>query len=482
MTQPSHALPGKNKWAVFAVVAIGVFMGTLDTSIVNISLPSIARDFGVSLNGAIEWIVIAYLVMTAALLLSSGRLSDMVGRKPVWIAGLAIFTGSSAICGAAPSLGILIASRAAQGVGGALLFATSPALLTTAFPPEERGRALGMNAIIVALGTSVGPTLGGVITASFSWRWIFYINLPVGLVGLFLTTRVLHTHTAHHSGEFDPVGALALALGLALVVGALSFGSELGFTAPLILSSGIVGILFLCLVPLVEKRVPHPLIELSLLRNRVFLSANLSLILSFLALFAVGFIMPFYLEQVRGLPTETAGLLLTPLPVSIALIAPISGHIADKTRTTRWLAAGGLLVACIGLVLLALLRADSTPLQIVVRLLVVGIGQAIFQSPNNSALIGSAPAQARGVASGFLATGRVVGQSMSVAVSGAVFAGLGGAAAGAALQAGHGDAGAVDVFLAGFRTALLVCAGIALIGVAASLIRGPDEHKTHVMR
>ena len=487
--RPADSPSGQSKWAVFAIVAIGVFMGTLDGSIVNISLPTIARDFGVPLGGTIEWILIAYLVMTATLLLSAGRLSDMVGRKPVWIAGLTVFTASSALCGAAPSLGFLIASRAAQGVGGALLFATSPALLTSAFPPQERGRALGLNAVIVSLGTSVGPTLGGIITASLTWRWIFYVNVPVGVVGIILTMVVLQEDSgraaarppgsAAGESRFDPLGAAALAIGCASLVGALSFGAELGFASPLIICGAAAGIGFLSAVPFIEKRVPQPIIEMSLLRNRVFLSANLSLILSFLALFAVGFIMPFYLEQLRHYSAEVAGLLLTPLPVSIAVIAPISGRIADRTRTTRFLAAGGLLIASIGLVLLGWLGADASPLQIVVRLLVVGCGQAMFQAPNNSALIGSAPPHARGVASGFLATGRVIGQGMSVALTGAVFAGLGGAAAGAALAGAQSDSmTATSVFLTAFRAAFLVCAGIAVVGAAASLIRGPNEHAT----
>src|SRR5437588_9044666 len=165
---------GTNKWAVMVVVAIGIFMATLDSSIVNISLPTIAAYFSIPLSGAVEWVVIAYLVATAAILLTAGRLADMIGRKIVWSAGLIIFTVGSAICGAAPTLSVLIAARLFQGIGGALLMAVSPALLTGAFPAHERGRALGLNAITVSLGITVGPTLGGFITQSFSWRWIFY--------------------------------------------------------------------------------------------------------------------------------------------------------------------------------------------------------------------------------------------------------------------------------------------------------------------
>ena len=171
-----------SKWAVMAIIAIGVFMATLDTSIVNISLPVIAQSFGVPLNGAIEWVIIAYLVVIAGVLLTTGRLADMLGHKPIWAAGLTIFTIGSAFCGFAPSLLLLIAARALQGIGGALIMAISPAMLTSAFPASERGRALGLNAVVVALGVSTGPTLGGVITTYLSWRWIFFVNIPIGII------------------------------------------------------------------------------------------------------------------------------------------------------------------------------------------------------------------------------------------------------------------------------------------------------------
>src|SRR5690349_7586841 len=203
-----------NKWVVLAILAIGIFMATLDSSIVNISLPTIAHFFGVPLNGAVEWVIIAYLVVTAGVLLTVGRLADMIGRKPIWVAGLIIFTGGSAICGASVSLGMLIAARALQGLGGAFIMAISPAMLTAAFPASERGRALGMNAVIVALGVSVGPTLGGIITENFSWRWIFYVNVPIGIIGIIASLRILRESGMRGRGRFDPAGALLLAIGL----------------------------------------------------------------------------------------------------------------------------------------------------------------------------------------------------------------------------------------------------------------------------
>jgi MFS family permease len=180
-----------NKWAVLGIVAVGVFMTNLDSSIVTISLPAIAHFFGVPLSGAIEWVMIAYLVVIAGTLLTIGRLSDMIGRRLIWVAGLVIFTLGSAMCGAAGSLDLLFASRALQGLGGSLMMAISSALLTSAFLPAERGRALGLYAVVVALGTSAGPTLGGILTTHVSWRWVFSINVPIGIVGMIATLFVL---------------------------------------------------------------------------------------------------------------------------------------------------------------------------------------------------------------------------------------------------------------------------------------------------
>ena len=479
---PARAQRGSTpgKWAVFAVVAIGVFMATLDSSIVNISLPAIAAAFGRSINGLVEWVVIAYLIVIAAVLISIGRLADMVGRKPIWIAGLIIFTSGSAICGATPSLGVLVGARALQGLGGALLMAISPAMLTSAFAPSERGRALGLNAVTVAVGVSAGPTLGGIITEYFSWRWIFYVNVPIGAVGLLAALRVLTWQQGVRRGRFDPAGALLLAFGLLALTLALSLGQEWGWQSlglvSLVASAAILLSAFVC----VERRVSEPVIDLALLRDRVFLSAGLSSLLSFLALFAVSFLMPFYLEQLRGFSTVEAGLLLTPLPLVLAVVAPVSGALADRYGT-RWLAAGGLAAACFGLILLTQLTTTSSAFDIAWRLGVIGVGQGLFQSPNNSALMGAAPRNRQGIASGFLATLRVVGQSLSVAVAGAVFASEGGTIAGAILGAHGGLLSPTQVhqvqatFLGALHTAFIVSTVIAAIGIFASLVRGKAD-------
>jgi EmrB/QacA subfamily drug resistance transporter len=478
--------PETGKWTVLVIVGVGVFMATLDSSIVNISLPAIASYFGVPLNGEVEWVIIAYLVVTAATLLTIGRLADMMGRKPIWISGLIIFTLGSAICGAAPTLGFLVAARAFQGLGGALLMAISPAMLTSAFPASERGRALGLNAVIVALGVSTGPTLGGLLTTHFTWRSIFYVNVPVGMIGFIATLILLHEPRPIGRLRLDPLGAALLALGLASLTAGLSFGVEWGWTSPIEVVAILIAVLSLVGLIVVELRVSTPVVDIRLLRNRVFASANISLILSFLALFAVSFMLPFYLEELRGFSAEEAGLLLTPLPLTIAVIAPFSGTLADRIGT-RWLASVGLGIACVGLLLISQLDAHSTLFDMIWRLLVIGLGQGLFQSPNNSALMGAAPVGRQGSAAGFLATGRVVGQSISVALAGAIFASLGGSSAGRILAGASAPTSSSSItldpqmvaflqktFVDAFHTTFLVLACVAAIGVFTSLVRGKE--------
>ncbi len=269
-----------------------------------------------------------------------------------------------------------------------------------------------------------------------------------------------------------------LAIGLASLTAALSFGQELGWVSWPILIALIVGPISLALLPFVESRIPNPIIVWSLLKNRVFSLSLVSLILNFLALFAVGFMLPFYLEQLRHFPTEVAGLLLTPLPLTIAVVSPFSGWLSDRIGS-RWLAPAGMAIASLGLVLLSTLNQNSSMVDIIWRLIVVGAGQAVFQSPNNSTLMGSAPPEMQGSASGFLATGRTFGQSLSVALAGVVFAATGGATAGLVLasqsqQHGANISALQQVFVHSFQTTFLVCAVVATAGVFTSLVRGKN--------
>ena len=463
------------KWTVLVVVAIGVFMATLDSSIVNISLPKISAFFKVPLNGSVEWVIIAYLIVIASILLTFGRLTDILGRKLLWVIGLAIFTLGSALCGAAPSLALLIAFRAFQGIGGALLMAISPAMITRAFPANERGRALGLNALVVATGTSAGPSIGGVLTQVASWRWIFYINVPIGILGVLLTLKLLsEPMRPRRSGQrFDPFGAALLSLGMIALVLALSFGQELGWQSRTVVGLFVGSVALLGSFFLVETRVRQPIVDLTLFRSRLFSAALVSSFLSFLALFAVTFLLPFYLEQLRGFEPEKAGFLLTPVPLTITVVAPFSGWLSDRFGSQA-LSSLGLAIGSLGLWFVSNLSPRASLFAIIWPLVITGLGQGLFQSPNNSAIMGSVPRERLGVASGFLATVRVLGQSLSVAVAGAIFATRGGSAAGALIRQATGPrlAGLESTFIQAFHMALITCMLIASVGVITSLVRG----------
>jgi EmrB/QacA subfamily drug resistance transporter len=466
-----------NKWVVLALSGTATFMTTLDSSIVNIGLPSIARGFGVPLSGTIEWVLIGYLVVIATVLLSFGRLADMVGRKPLFLAGLAAFTLGSAVCGAAPSLGALIAARCFQGLGAAAILSVNVAMITRSFPAAERGRALGINMVLLALGVSVGPTVGGILTQALSWRWIFYVNLPIGALVMVAAWRLLTERPHLERRHFDVPGAALIAVGLAALTVGLSFGQEWGWTSARVVACITIAVAALASAAEVERRVSAPVLKPALLRNRQFVLANVSFMLCMLALFAVGFLLPFYLEELQGYDTLHSGLLLTPLSLSLAIVAPLSGALADRVGS-RWLSPAGLALACVGLLLLSRLDHASSVAYLAACLVVTGIGQGLFTSPNTRAVMEAAPSDEQGVASGTLATARVIGQSLSIALAGAVFASLGGSAAGAALIADRTRLSVDQVqslqttFVASLRTAFIVSAVLAAFGVLATLGRG----------
>lgn len=467
----TRAEAAPSKWAIFGLVSVGTFMTTLDTSIVNIALPSIAKGFGTPVSGPIEWVVIGYLVVIAATLLSFSRLADIAGRERAWIAGLGVFTAGSALSGLAPTLTLLLAARALQGLGAALIFGPALALIVDAFPRAQRGQALGMNALIVSLGVTAGPTLGGLISGTVGWRWIFFVNVPLGVVGLLVAQRVFRFAGGARSRRFDLPGAAAFGLGLAGLSLGLSFGSEWGWTSPALLLTLAVAVVSLVSGVVIERRRVDPLVDLGQLVSRRLGLPLASLLFSILALFAVSFLMPFYFEELRGLTPLEAGLLLTPYSLGLALAAPISGRLADRDQA-RWLRSVGLGLVAAGFGLLAQVGVATSLLEIALWLAVCGIGQGLFISPNTSAVMNAVRADQSGVASGLIATTRAVGQSLSVAIAGAAFIGLGGAAAGAALVAGvptGSAAAALDgTFLAALRAALLISGVMAVAGAVTS--------------
>lgn len=459
----------QRKWLILSTVSLGSLMATLDGSIVNIALPAIQDDFGVSIT-TVEWVVIAYLLVVGSLLLPFGRLGEVLTFKRVYLVGFSIFTIASICCGASPGIGFLVAFRTAQAVGAAMIMAMGPAIVARTFPAGERGRALGLNAVSVSIGLSLGPVLGGILTQVATWRAIFLINAPIGLLAVLWAARVLPEEAPGRGQSFDMRGAALSGGALFALLLALSQGQAWGWTSPAILFLVALFVVLGTAFVLAERAALQPLIDLAMFRIRPFSAGLASVLAAFSGMFTATFLLPFLLEQGRGFSPVEAGLLLTPLPISMAIVAPFSGAAADRFGS-RVLASLGMAVMAVGLLSLTQLSVDFALQDLAWRLVLIGVGQGLFMSPNSSAVLGSVPGRRVGTASGTLAQMRVTGQSLGIALSAAIVAtrlpayldSAGGAPTPAAAQAALASA-IQDAFL----VAALVCA----IGIATSLVRG----------
>ena len=459
------------KWWVLATVMVGTFMGPLDSSVVNIALPTLTRHFGVPIT-SVEWVVLAYLLTISTLLLTFGRLGDIIGLKPLYLTGFAIFVVGSATCALAWDIWALVASRAVQGIGAGMLFAVGPAIITQTFPPTERGKALGLVGISVSAGLAVGPTLGGLLIAAGGWRLVFLINLPIGIAAFSLALRVLDLEKPR-AQRFDPYGAVLSFLALFPLLLALSEGDSWGWGSPLVLGLLGAALAGAVLFVVAETNVAQPVLDLTLFRNRLFSAATSSAFASYVVVASVIFLMPFYFTETRGFTVAHAGLLLTPIPAAMALLGPVSGAVSDRIGS-RLLSTSGLLVSAAGLVALTSLSVDTGVMGILLRLLTVGMGMALFQSPNSSALMGSVPRHRLGIASGMVAMARNVGMVLGVSLAAVVLAVREpGYLQRPSIAALGPEQAARQAFLSAAHDVFWIAVVICLLGAVASLVRGP---------
>ncbi len=407
------------KWLVMTAVAAGILLTTIDGNIVNVALPTLVRNLQTNF-ATIQWVVLAYLLTLATLLLSLGRLGDMIGKKPIYTTGFIIFTLGSALCGLAPTVSWLIGFRVVQAIGGAMLLALGMAIVTEAFPPNERGRALGISGTFISVGIVVGPTLGGLIINELSWRWIFYVNLPIGIIGTFLAIRFVPASKPIGRQQFDFGGAMTLFFGLLTLLLGLTAVQQQGF-GPLVyyLFSGFL--LFLAAFLIIESRNAQPMIDLRLFRSKLFSINLVTGLITFIAIAGTVILMPFYLENILGFEPRQVGLLMAIVPLFLGIVAPLSGNLSDRWGT-RPLTVIGLLVLVLGYYAMSTLNEQTTAAGFVLRMLPVGIGMGLFQSPNNSAVMGSVPRERLGIASGLLAIARTLGQTTGIALLGALWA------------------------------------------------------------
>jgi MFS family permease len=483
---------------VLLLTSVGAFMTPLDGSIVSVALAKIGPSLHLTFSQAI-WVQASYLLVISILLIPFGRLADQHGRMRFYLAGVVIFGLASLAAAFSMSGEWLIASRCAQGVGGALLGATSGAIVTAVFPPRERGRALGINVMAVYLGLTTGPPLGGLIVDHLGWQWIFLVNVPIAVATFAFGWSLVASERRDRdalAGEIagagpeaaagagpagpppgrrlDWTGSALLGLLLAALLVPLTFAPVWGWDSPrtlaLLALSGLAAVAFV----LVEVRVPDPVLDLDLLRhNRLFAAANAAALLNYMAMHGVTILTAIFLEVVQGRSAQQAGLVLIVEPALMAGLSPLAGRLSDRVGS-RLLTTAGMLLTAAGMVWLAAMPAEATTGRILVGLAMVGVGMAAFSSPNTSAVMGSVPRSQLGLASGFLGTMRFAGQAISIGLLGAIAASQLGRLGGRLIFTHTAAAphAAAD-FAAGYAAAMLVGAGFALVGAAVSLVRGP---------
>jgi EmrB/QacA subfamily drug resistance transporter len=450
-------------WIVLLPVGVGTFMSALDGSVVNTLLPVMGEALHAEV-AHIEWVATLYLLVVSALLLGVGRMGDLRGHKRIYLGGFALFVLGSALCGLAPTAGWLIALRGLQAVGATMLFANAPAIVTKSFPGSVRGRVLGAIGMFTYLGLTTGPSLGGWIADAIGWRWVFYINVPVGALAIALAWHVIADDRPEGRPEpFDFRGGVLFTLGLVALLVALDQGHAWGWG-----SARVVGLLVASAVLLggfvvAERRTEHPMLDLTLFRSRLFAFSTVSAMLNYVAVSCVTFLLPFLLIQGRGLSPRHAGLVLTAQPLVMAVAAPVSGTLSDRVGS-RAPATIGMVLLAGGLLLLTRRSGAASIGAIAFALAVVGLGVGIFVSPNNSALMGSAPRNRQGIASGVLAEARNVGMVLGVGLAGAVFTTV-------MARAGAGSAGDVAGLVRGVQAGLVAAAVVAAVGVVTSWTR-----------
>jgi len=449
----------QGKRSALVVATLSAFVTPFMGSAVNIALPSIEKEFGIDAI-LLTWIATSYLLAAAISLVPFGRLADIHGRKKIFTYGMVIFTISSFLSAISISAPMLILFRIFQGVGSSMVFATGIAILTSVFPPQERGKVLGINVAAVYIGLSFGPFLGGLLTQHFTWRSIFLVTVPLGLISIALVLWKLKGEWAEARGEkFDLAGSIIYSLGIV----AIMYGISLlpGLRSLWLILCGLLSIVAFIAW---ETKVENPVFDLDLFKtNRVFALSNLAALVNYSATFAVAFLLSLYLQHIKGLSPQSAGIVLISQPVVQAVFSPFAGRLSDRVEP-RIVASIGMSLTTFGLVLFIFLNENSTLEFVVARLILLGFGFALFASPNTNAIMGSVEKRFYGLASGSVGTMRLLGMMTSMGIATVIFAVF---------------IGRVQItieyypmFLKSMKAAFIVFSLLCFGGIFASLVRG----------
>jgi EmrB/QacA subfamily drug resistance transporter len=459
---PAVPVTPTGKRIVLLIAVLAGFLTPFDGSAVNIALPAMGAEFHMDAI-ALSWIATAYLLAAALFLVPFGKIADIYGRKRIFLYGVAIFSLASFIMTMVPSTNLLIAVRILQGLGGAMIFGTSVAILTSVFPPGERGKALGIYITAVYFGLTVGPFLGGVLTQYLGWRSIFFVNVPIGIIACILILWKLEGEWAECVGErFDLAGSVIY--GLALVAVMYGFSLVPDSTGIVLIAGGvIIGIIF----ALYEMRIPAPVLDMRLLtKNRVFAFSNLAALINYSATYAVTFLLSLDLQFTKGFSPEHAGLILIVQPAAMAVVSPLAGRLSDRIDP-QIVASAGMAFTALGLFMLAFLTESTSLWYMLTCLVVLGVGLGLFSSPNTNAIMSAVEKRYYGVASGMNGTVRLVGQMLSMGVAMMLFSII---------------IGRVEItpeyypqFIRSLQYAFILFTVLCLLGIAASLKRGKRQ-------
>jgi EmrB/QacA subfamily drug resistance transporter len=479
VSRPGQAKRDSYRWWALSTTSLGALLASLNMSTLVIALPALMRSLHIGVLD-VTWVLLSYMLAQTAAVLTVGRLGDMWGRKRLYVAGFVAFTAMALLSGFAGSAWELIMLRSIGGVAGALMIANSSAIVTDAFPKRELGLALGINGMVVAVGSAVGPVLGGWLT-SLGWQWVFWFNVPVSLAGSVWSFFVLHE--PRHSGRrqrIDWLGNAVFLIGLSGLLLCLTMGGIEGWTQPVVVGGAVAFVVGLPLFIWLERRVPEPLLDLSLFRIRIFAIGNLTQLLNSTSRMGLLFLLVFYFQGPQQRDPVTAGLLVTPIALLMFLVSPVSGWISDHIGS-RVPATVGLALTGAGLLVMALVmgRTTSYPL-LAVGMGLVGAGAGIFNSPNASSIMATVRAEQRGVASGVRVLTAFIGSMFSIAFVLAIITSSLPTAAMlkifSGVTTGLTDA-QVSPFINGVRGTLFILAAISLLSAPLSLLRGEEEKR-----
>jgi len=444
-------------------VGLGTLLTAMAGSSISLALPSIQSEFGLD-TGAASWVMLSFLLCTTSLMLVVGRGADIVGHRRFYLLGFLLFGAASLFAGLAVSYWMLIGSRVLQGVGGAMVMAAGPALLTTTFPGRQRGKALGLLATATYVGLTAGPPLGGLLLSHGGWHWVFLINVPIAALIFGLGLKLLPAAARNGSSRFDVPGAFTLIMGLPLLLLAMNQAQRQGWGSPLTIGMMATGAALLIGFVGIERRSAAPLVRPGLFGSAAFSGSVVAALCNYIAIFVPTFLLPFYLTEALGIEPSNQGLLLSAQPLVMALVASPAGALSDRIGS-RGLAAVGMMILAAGLWQLSLLGPGASQQAVALGLLTMGLGTGIFISPNSSSLMGAAPRDQQGVAGSVLALSRSLGMMIGVALGAGLFTAFG----------GHTGRAWEPADFHAFAVALLIAAAVAVVGALASWGRGGGE-------